>query len=208
VGVTEGVAAAVELAVRVKLAVAEGVIVGDDEILAEAPRDRVAVGVPDSDDDSLCVEERLSLLEDVWDGVTAPVPVPVVDGVALTEGVALTVIVVEPVPESDPVFEGLAPLVSDAVGVRERDAESVDVEECVGGGVDELDGDALAVGESLLEAVLVVLGVRELLGVAVDDVDGVVVAVELLENGALGPPLSPLLAGVWDCVGHGADGGT
>ena len=113
-GVTEGVAAAVELAVRVKLDVAEGVIVGDDEILAEAPRDRVAVGVPDSDDDSLCVEERLSLLEGVWDGVTAPVPVPVVDGVALTEGVSLTVIVVE--PGSDPMFEGLAPLVSDAVG--------------------------------------------------------------------------------------------
>ena len=51
------------------------------------------------------------------------------------------------------------------------------------------------------------LGVRALLGVAVDDIDGVIVAVELLVSGALGPPLSPLLAGVWDCVGHGAAGG-
>jgi hypothetical protein len=209
VGVTEGVDAAVEVAVSVKLDVAEEVIVGDGEILAEAPRDRVAVGVPEVDDDSLCVDERLSLLDGVWDGVTAPEPVPVVDVVALTEGVALAVIVVEPVPELEGVFEGLAPSVSDAVGVCVKDAESVDVEVGVGGEVDELDGDALAVGELLLEAVLDGLGVRELLGVAVCDIDGVGVVVELLEGDAPGPLVSPLLAGVCEgCDRDDADEGT
>jgi hypothetical protein len=39
-----------------------------------------------------------------------------------------SVIVVEPVPESEPVFDELAPVVTDAVGVRDTDRERLIVE--------------------------------------------------------------------------------
>ena len=65
VGVPEGDIDAAELAVKVVVAVLEGVI---DEVgvkLAVAPSESVVVGVPDAEEETLCVDERLSLLDGV-----------------------------------------------------------------------------------------------------------------------------------------------
>ena len=75
------------------------------------------MGVIDNDDDRLIVEDGLSLPVGDCEGVGAAVPVPDPVPVTVDDGVALALRVVLPVPESDPVFEALAPEVSDAVGV-------------------------------------------------------------------------------------------
>ncbi len=108
----------------------------------------------------------------------AAVGVPVCVSVALVEGVALPLRVVDAVPESEPVLDGLAPLVKEAVGVLENDLERLCVELGVLGGVDELDGVALAVGELLPVGALVSLDENELLGV----IDGL----ESADNDAVG----------------------
>ena len=84
----------------------------------------VAVGVPE-----------LELV-----GVSVLVPLSV--GVAELVGVEERDSVVEPVPESVPVFDALAPNVSDEVGVHESDGGSVAVELGVSEdvGVAELEG--------------------------------------------------------------------
>ena len=41
----------------------EEVEVDDGELLAVAPCDNVVVGVPETEDDTLCVDEKVSLLE-------------------------------------------------------------------------------------------------------------------------------------------------
>ena len=79
----------------------------------------------------------------------AAVGVPVCVSVALVEGVALPLRVVDAVPESEPVLDGLAPLVKEAVGVLENDPERLRVELGVGDGVSVLDAVALAVGVPL-----------------------------------------------------------
>ena len=111
---------------------------GDGDLLAEAPCDSVMVGVPDTDEDKHCDDERLSLIDGVGDEVDAPPePVPYIIDEGLEVGVVLEEIVEEPVSDKEPVHEGLAPFVSDAVGVGERDAEGVGEEESVGGMADE-----------------------------------------------------------------------
>ena len=79
--------------------------------------------------------------------------------VTVLVGVDVSVIVVEPVPLLEPVFDELAPMVTEAVGVRVSDRERLDVElgviddvpvpVCVGvtGGVDEAVSDAVDVGD-------------------------------------------------------------
>ncbi len=73
--------------------------------------------------------DELSEPDGVCDAVTDDVPVqlPVPDAVGVTERLAVDVAL--SVPLSEPVLDGLAPLVTLAVGERvmERDSESVDV---------------------------------------------------------------------------------
>jgi hypothetical protein len=76
----------------------------------------------------LDVVDPLSLPDGVWLGVHELDPVPDSVGVIEPDGVDERVIVVEPVPESEPVFDELAPAVTDAVGVREMDRERLVVE--------------------------------------------------------------------------------
>lgn len=119
----------------------------------------VAVGVPE-----------LELV-----GVSVLVPLSV--GVAELVGVEERDSVVEPVPESVPVFDALAPYVSDAVGEDEIDGGSVAVELGVSEdvGVAELEG--VPVGVTLPVALGVTLEVSETDGVSLalapSDTDGV-----------------------------------
>ena len=84
--------------------------------------------------------------------------------VALLVLVMLKLIVDEPVPESDPVFEGLAPLVRLAVGVRDKDLERLCVVLAVDDDVDEVVGVTLALG--------VIVADKELDTLDVSDIDG------------------------------------
>ncbi len=135
VGVPDAVIDAVALPVSVALVVTEAVPLEVGVKLADAPCERVVVGVSDAEDDKLAVDDRLSLLVGVCEGVEAAVGVPVDVTVALIDGVALVLRVDEPVPESDPVLEGLTPLDNDDVGVIDTDLERLFVELGVGAGV-------------------------------------------------------------------------
>ncbi len=95
-------------------------------------------------------------------GVSEPVPV------ALLVAVILELIVEEPVPESDPVFEGLTPLVRLAVGVRVKDLDRLCVELAVNDGVGVPVGVVLAVGVIVADRELDALDVSETVG----DTDG------------------------------------
>ena len=88
--------------------------------------------------------------------------------VALLVAVILELIVEEPVPESDPVFEGLAPLVRLAVGVRVKDLDRLCVELAVNDGVGVPVGVVLAVGVIVADRELDALDVSETVG----DTDG------------------------------------
>ena len=92
-------------------------------------------------------------------------PVPDPDGETVPVGVDEKVIVVEPVPEKEPVFEELAPSVTDAVGERETDRERLVVELAVDDGVPvpELVGELVGVALPVMLAVR--LDVSEILGV-------------------------------------------
>ena len=76
-------------------------------------------------------------------------------------GVGRPSLVVEPVPESDPVFEELAPIVIEAVGDRDTDLERLNVGLGVAEGVavPELVGEPVDV--ALLEALAVMLAVSD-----------------------------------------------
>ncbi len=183
VGDSEDVTDAVALPVSVELDESDTLPDGVGVVLAEAPADNVAVGVCVNDADKLSDPERLSLTVGVCDVVRAAVGVPDRVIVALGVGVALALIVEEAVPESEPVFEGLAPLVRDADGEWERDADSDSVELGVGCGVCELEGVSLAVWDPLGVPVHVVLGVPGGVGVfdALSPVDRDAVGVVLRE---------------------------
>jgi hypothetical protein len=127
VGVTDGVSVAVVLEETLGLAVTDGVSEAVGVPLADAPRESVVDGVLEGDEDMLCVVERLSLPVGVPEGVDAdvPVPDPVPDTVAV--GDALTLLVLDPVFESEPVDDELAPRVTEAVGVHETELDNDDV---------------------------------------------------------------------------------
>ena len=112
----------------------------------------------------LTVVDALSLPLGVCDAVgdAVLVPVPVIELVAVTDSLAVGV--VESVPESLPVNDGPAPLVTDAVGECEIDLERLCVEVGVIDDVPEPVMVPLVVGVTLIETVLVVLPVFVLLG--------------------------------------------
>lgn len=91
--------------------------------------------------------------------VPEPVPLPVI------VGVTLGLLVVDAVPEFEPVDDGLTPDVSDDVGVNDGDGDSEFVVDGVFEDVGVLDGDDVGVPEALRVAVVVALGVSVLLGV-------------------------------------------
>ena len=136
--------------------------------LALPPVLRVVVGVALTVVDRLCVLDELSDPDGVCDGVSddVPVPLPVLDAVGVTE--RLAVVVVLPVPVSEPVELGLAPRVTDAVGVRdtERDKESVDV------GVSLDVGVTLDVPVPVIVTLGVVLAVCEGVSVPLGEFEG------------------------------------
>ena len=72
---------------------------------------------------------------------------------------------VEPVPESEPVFDALAPVVTDAVGVRDKDRERLIVELDVVDGVPVPEFVGVLVGDPLAVMLAVILDVSEILGV-------------------------------------------
>jgi hypothetical protein len=126
--------------------VCEGVAGGVDEALCDAvdvgdedsDRDGVALAEPPIDwvvdGDAVTVAERLSdvdplsLPDGVCVGVRESEAVPDPVEVTVLVGVDVSVIVVEPVPLLEPVFDELAPMVTEAVGVRVSDRERLDVE--------------------------------------------------------------------------------
>jgi hypothetical protein len=140
-------------------------------------------------------------------GVQELEPVPVPDGETVPVGVDERVVVVELVPESEPVFDELAPAVKDAVGVREWERERlvvelgviddvpeselvgelVDVSLGVGGGVEvgvplrEPSSDFVVVGVAVSDSdrldVVLRDRVDELVNEAVPDCEGVSAAV-------------------------------
>jgi hypothetical protein len=97
-----------------------------DECEGLGPRDIELAGLAGS------VSDRDATSESLGDGGGDGVPLaePPIERVEVIEpvGVDEKVIVVEPVPEKEPVFEELAPAVNDAVGVRETDRERLVVE--------------------------------------------------------------------------------
>ena len=105
------------------------------------------------------------------------VPLPVVELVAVTD--VEIVDVVEPVPLSEPVSDGNAPLVIDEVGVLEIDLESEVVELGVVLEVEVADDVPLPVGESEAVALVLIVDDGVIVGVmvALNDKDGVLLAV-------------------------------
>ena len=125
VGVALAVIDAVGLAEMLTVDVIEGVTEEVAVLLADPPALNVVVGLELTVDDKLVELDALCVVVGDCDGVDAAVPVPVLVielvGVweTLAEGVVLAV------PESDPVEEGLAPSVIEAVGVRETDFDKL-----------------------------------------------------------------------------------
>ena len=78
-------------------------------------------------------------------------------------GVALRLDVIELLLESDPVFDELTPLVSEAVGVPDTELESEGVDDGVSDGVALAVGDGVGEGEAVREAL--VEGVLDNVGV-------------------------------------------
>ncbi len=152
-------------------AVIDAVDVGDDDSesggvpLAEPPIDRVVVGVAVTVAERVNVVDPLSLPDGVRVGVQEPDPDPDPVGVFVFVEVDDKVVVVELVPESEPVFDELAPTVMDAVGVRDTDRERLVVELGVIDGVfvSELVGVPVVV--ALPDTLADVLGVSEILDV-------------------------------------------
>ena len=134
-----------ELTVEELETVPEGVA----ELLGLAPGESVGEGVALVVEDALIVVDALSEPVPDGEGVRAAVSEDDCVGVGVGAAVVLGEIVVEPVPLSDPVLEGLAPTVSDAVGVRETERERLCVDEGVFGGVAAAlaDDDGVAVGQ-------------------------------------------------------------
>ena len=145
----EGVPIGVPVDEGVGLTVPDGVALVVDEKESElviepvpdglAPTESEAVGERDTDRESERVELGV--------GTAVTVPEPVSEDVAV--GVALTLAVAELVTESDPVFDGLAPIVNEAVGERETDPESDAVELGVIEDVGVLEVVMLLVGVTL-----------------------------------------------------------
>ena len=152
-------------AVALALIVDDDVIVGvmvalsetDGVLLALPPMLRVLDGVADFVEERLIVVDPLSLPVGVCVGVCDDVlvPLPVAEPVPLTD--ALIVDVDESVPESLPLNDGPAPLVTDAVGECEIDLDKLIV----------VVGDVLDVGVP----VAVPLPVDVPLEVIVDDIE-------------------------------------
>jgi hypothetical protein len=150
VGVLVGVPLPVALGDTLELSEILGVI------LALAPN--VTEGVAEFDNDALRV--------DVDDGVREEVAVPDPVEVAELVGVDVRVIVVEPVPVSEPVFDELAPTVTEAVGVRDTDRERLVVELGVIDDVAVFELVGVPVVVPLPDSLAELLGVSEILGVA------------------------------------------
>lgn len=202
VGVGEGVCAAVPELLAVgdgvgvplrlgTLAVDDGVRAGvplaviepEGETLGDAPGEGVRDGVAVNVDDALTVLEPLSLPVGVPEGVVMGVPAPLRVGLGVRGGVPLADVVVDGVPESEPVDEGDAPSVTDDVGVRDCDRERLDVDEGV------------PVGDEVLLAVTLGVGVPE------SDTDEVSLVVVLCVGVAdADAPGETDVVGVADCV--------
>jgi hypothetical protein len=130
-----------------------------DVPLDDAPIDSVVVGVAEFVEEILVDAVAVSDIEEVCVG--EPVPVGVGDDVPVTDGVGASECdgVVEPVEESDPVFEGLAPEVKEAVAEREGVDERLVVLEAVFDDVPVEEPVGVGVGVPLSDGVLVMLGV-------------------------------------------------
>ena len=92
---------------------------------------------------------------------------------------------VEPVPESDPVFDELAPSVTDAVGERETDRERLIVDVAVEDAVPVPELVGVPVGDPLLVALGETLDVSEILGVSLALAPNVTDGVAEFDNDAL-----------------------
>ncbi len=149
VGVPEAVMEAVALPVSVALDETVGVTDDDGDSLADAPRESVVVGVPEAEDETLVVVERLSLREDVCDGVMAAVPVPEPVPLPVIVGVTLGLRVVDAVSEFEPVDDGLTPDESVDVGVKVGEGDSEIVVDGVLEDVDVGDSDDVGVPDAL-----------------------------------------------------------
>ena len=134
-----------------------------------------AVGVRDTD------RERL----DVELGVIDDVPVPDSVEVTVLVGVDERVIVVEPVPLSEPELDELAPVVTDAVGEEDTDRERLVVELGVIDDVAVFELVGVLVGVPLLVALGETLGLSEILGVTLALAPNVTEGVAEFDNDAL-----------------------
>ena len=161
--------------VDVRVIVVEPVPVSEPVFDELAPIVIDAVGVRDTD------RERLDVELGVIDGV------PVPDSVDVTElvGVDDRVIVVEPVPESEPVLDELAPAVTEAVGEEDADRERLTVELGVIDDVAVLELVGVLVGVPLPVALGDTLELSEILGVILALAPNVTEGVAEFDNDAL-----------------------
>ncbi len=107
------------------------------------------------------------------------------DGETVPVGVDDRVDVVEAVPESEAVFDELAPSVTDAVGVRDKDRERLNVELDVEDGVSVPELVGVLVGVPLPVMLAVRLDVSEMLGVSLALAPKVTEGVAEFDNEAL-----------------------
>jgi hypothetical protein len=161
--------------VDVRVIVVELVPVSEPVFDELAPTVTEAVGVRDTDRERLVVE--LGVIDDV----------PVPDSVEVTElvGVDDRVIVVEPVPESEPVLDELAPAVTEAVGEEDADRERLAVELGVIDDVAVFELVGVLVGVPLPEALDETLELSEILEVILALAPNVTEGVAEFDNDAL-----------------------
>ncbi len=155
VGVDEPVPDTVAVTLPEAVLVTEPVPVELGVIDAEAPRLKGGV----------CVLETDALIVSDDDGVHDDVCVPEVVPDPLADCDDVGGAVDDPVPESEPVFDALAPVVTDAVGVRDKDRERLIVELDVVDGVPVPEFVDVIVGDPLAVMLAVILDVSEILGV-------------------------------------------
>ena len=159
--VCEGVTGEVDEAVSETLDEGDEDSDGDGVPLAEPPYDKVVVGVAVTVEDTLNVDDPLSLPDGVCVGVQEPDPVPELVGELVDVAVEVTVAVTLAESDTLGVMDGLAP--DDTEGVAEFDSDelSVDVEDGV--------HDDVPVREEVPDPVPVCVGVGGEVEEAVDD---------------------------------------
>lgn len=153
VAVGEDVGVQVPLALVVAVALAESETLGVSDALAPIVTDAVWEDDSEAAADSLADGVPTGVCVDVAVGLLVPVTL------ALDEGDS------EAELESEPVADALAPIVSEAVGVRETERDIVQVELGESDGVGVPLDVALAVGVLLRVSEIDALGVPETLGV-------------------------------------------